>query len=665
MFCIFLLFVVGRVVARLYHVSISISVQPSCVDHDKIEPLWPLTHSLPRIGVLNSTTMSTPHSKPWKVFYYILGTHAPPRVIQIDPNRYVAYLVREIRRASGTRGDFCVELFKVDRKVFDNEPNEIEEEASKLLKDSKPGSLRTVYSVEEAFGGCEGEAYVVVRARRGLIARLNEEVSKLSEKQKAIYDLRETVASVARSRLSPSTSARLSTSRWNQQNTEPDAIYNGRPIDLLQPPIALWHPVFSKFRRLMSIPAETLEFSHGELDRARRFVVASSENYDDDHERCSQLSDNSPFARSGCFAERWMLDGEVTSDGGTSTSVNVPYAESVEVFSCFVEVRNEVGVGSLDPMMQAQCTYRAMCSSRQFKPIRMRSCCPCFLVAIAGAHIFVSGAVFSDRLVCEPLLDGSILLGPHFSSGTTDWGVSVGIQRIAHLVSTLEECISDVENHYQGLDLQLYSPVDQSPWAPHFRHFTTRKTRNVTLEYIERIPQEDTEKALFKAFATPETSSSSIVVVKFTAKYNADAHVRLAELGLAPRVWFCERVESVGGWYVVVMDYVESREVDAIGEYPGAVQALRRAVRVLHDEDLVFGDLREPNVLVTEDGASAMLVDFDWCGKVGEARYPNDINLDGISWHADVCLGGKMEKEHDRWCFRAMTGEEIESETSS
>lgn len=55
------------------------------------------------------------------------------------------------------------------------------------------------------------------------------------------------------------------------------------------------------------------------------------------------------------------------------------------------------------------------------------------------------------------------------------------------------------------------------------------------------------------------------------------------------------------------------------------VEALRRAIQKLHADDLVFGDLREPNVLVS--GQSVMLVDFDWCGKAGEARHPSDVNL--------------------------------------
>ena len=45
----------------------------------------------------------------------------------------------------------------------------------------------------------------------------------------------------------------------------------------------------------------------------------------------------------------------------------------------------------------------------------------------------------------------------------------------------------------------------------------------------------------------------------------------------------------------------------------------------------MFGDLRRPNTLVGND--AGMLVDFDWCGKSGEARYPPEINRDpSMGW---------------------------------
>lgn len=182
------------------------------------------------------------------------------------------------------------------------------------------------------------------------------------------------------------------------------------------------------------------------------------------------------------------------------------------------------------------------------------------------------------------------------------------------------------------------------------------------MKYIDRLAKEDTEKAVFKANMEDQSGTLTPVVVKFTPKYCRDAHALCADAGLAPKIWFCQRLDDVGGLYIVVMDYVNSCEDETIREYPGAVVALRQAVRLLHRNDLVFGDLREPNVLVTGKDEGMMLVDFDWCGREGEARYPCGINLDvdSIPWHEDVRRGGEIKKDHDKWLFKILTGEDLE-----
>jgi len=58
---------------------------------------------------------------------------------------------------------------------------------------------------------------------------------------------------------------------------------------------------------------------------------------------------------------------------------------------------------------------------------------------------------------------------------------------------------------------------------------------------------------------------------------------------------------------------------------------VKDAIDIIHSNQLVFGDLRRPNILVGND--IAMLVDFDWCGKSGEGRYPSEINRDSsMGW---------------------------------
>lgn len=111
-------------------------------------------------------------------------------------------------------------------------------------------------------------------------------------------------------------------------------------------------------------------------------------------------------------------------------------------------------------------------------------------------------------------------------------------------------------------------------------------------------------------------------------------------------MFFCERVEELDDRWVVVMEYVRTRHcVTEANNCKGQVKAhLRQAVKELHEIGLVHGDLRHVNVLITDEGA--MLVDFDWAGKVGHATYP--MNLDGdVERLRGVRGGGKIRMAHD------------------
>ncbi|KAH9932284.1 uncharacterized protein B0H18DRAFT_987416 [Fomitopsis serialis] len=174
-----------------------------------------------------------------------------------------------------------------------------------------------------------------------------------------------------------------------------------------------------------------------------------------------------------------------------------------------------------------------------------------------------------------------------------------------------------------------------------------------------RLDPDLSMKAVFVAEAKSKSETEK-VVVKFAYAYNGGAHELLANASppQAPKLRYCEYDSDVGMW-VVVMDYVEGRE-DPTGDLltePVHVDSLRVAVTMLHEHGLVFGDLRAPNILLVDD--RAVLIDFDWCGKAGEARYPGDILLDNISWHSEVRRGGLIDRAHDVYLFRLLTQQEL------
>ena len=245
--------------------------------------------------------------------------------------------------------------------------------------------------------------------------------------------------------------------------------------------------------------------------------------------------------------------------------------------------------------------------------------------------------------------------------------ISKRIYEIARLFSVLKDCLADLELYYSSLLPAPDSRTGDAASFPHFRKFTScLDNAEIELEYIERLDPCHPSKAVFKALARDLGGERSrTVIVKFTDTYVRNGHELLSARSFAPALWFCEKVESVGGSYVVVMDFVEGSSLDG-DDILGldAARVLEQAVKELHDNGLVFGDLRAPNVILLDSNPNSegtadphsgstlattlMLVDFDWCDEEGQARYPADINLDpDMGWHADVECGGRIRQEHD------------------
>jgi len=155
-----------------------------------------------------------------------------------------------------------------------------------------------------------------------------------------------------------------------------------------------------------------------------------------------------------------------------------------------------------------------------------------------------------------------------------------------------------------------------------------------------------------------------VVLVKFAAKYNQEAHRLLAGQNppLAPALYFCRRV--VGGMYMVIMEYIAKPRgwpIDSISSTrdllpPPVPEVVRRdvtkALGLLHKENFVFGDLREANLLyLPEDGGRVLLIDFDGVGLDGVGRYSACLNPEA---ELGVNRWQIMEKEHDNRNFERL-----------
>ena len=133
--------------------------------------------------------------------------------------------------------------------------------------------------------------------------------------------------------------------------------------------------------------------------------------------------------------------------------------------------------------------------------------------------------------------------------------------------------------------------------------------------------------------ASTDDASIKVVLVKFTARYSEVAHRLLAnhDPPLAPALYHCICV--IGGLYMVMMEYMSNTKTlhwfftPSPLPPPPSTEAVQRdltkALDLLHGRDLVFGDLRQLNILCSAEDNRAFLVDFDGAGKhEGDRYYP-------------------------------------------
>jgi hypothetical protein len=245
---------------------------------------------------------------------------------------------------------------------------------------------------------------------------------------------------------------------------------------------------------------------------------------------------------------------------------------------------------------------------------------------------------------------------------------SEAIIKLARIFKAISNSCSELEKYYQGVDtassnsrtLVMYpSPTCVSGTSLPlltYRHVISRAGRPTS----ELVDLGDVTSTIYGATLTEVTGDVGAggrqvkCVVKFTAQYSEDAHRCLANQGLAPPLYFCERV--VGGLYMVVMEHVEAESLWRLRLQhklipPIVLTKVEEALNILHNAGIVFGDLRDPNILfaASDDAASegrVFLVDFDWPGMDGEHRYPATLNREN-GYHSEVLPFGVMRKVHD------------------
>ena len=243
---------------------------------------------------------------------------------------------------------------------------------------------------------------------------------------------------------------------------------------------------------------------------------------------------------------------------------------------------------------------------------------PMLLVNVVGCHyIQVFGASWNGGEACiDPLCSPlSLLYVPRDPVG--------GVAKMARLLSAYCSTVSELQQYLLDPPMPIKGPY---------------YNLDGKLQDMKRM--KNGNKWMFEA----SYEGTTTVVVKFVRSYGREVHQLLAADKLAPQLY--DVTILCGGWQAVVMEKVGGTTALAKQEQlqEGTIRGFERAVRLMHQENYVHGDLRPPNIQVIDD--SVMILDFDWAGKIDTVRYPYALDVEN-NWHSEVQPGGLICKEHD------------------
>ncbi|QRV90209.1 WaaY domain-containing protein [Ceratobasidium sp. AG-Ba] len=359
------------------------------------------------------------------------------------------------------------------------------------------------------------------------------------------------------------------------QNASGQGVLNGRPFEKTGMPIGLYHPIFDAFT---SRARESTNSIPGDFyDKMDQLLISSQEMYEKEngrqHELDGILQDILGHKLHKVKFPGVQPDGVIhMGEGGTVMLV--------------MDIKNEIGSGNSDPTIQGAMSYAKYCADKMTSSLLSRCCCPVFILAIAGPWICVLGAVMLEQPVVEPLTN---LLWVANSPR-----LQTRFRRLSQTFWALASSISELKDYYLGLQPE----ISKARFDPYIQHYRSGN-KTVEFTYLEPMGGKNLLKTVFRA---QTKLSGEDIVVKFAETYNSRAHGLLAQNGLAPAILYDGTSDPYGprpsGLYMIVMEYVTGLDLALLNQdIPSCVKEdVQRAITLLHSENMVFGDLRRPNV---------------------------------------------------------------------
>ncbi|KAF5371783.1 hypothetical protein D9758_003387 [Tetrapyrgos nigripes] len=424
------------------------------------------------------------------------------------------------------------------------------------------------------------------------------------------------------------------------------SICAGRPVQYYGPLNALFDPHLATLSHKLD-NLETVELTSDMVDFAGRLFSMSANLCSAENQRQVPV---------------FELLREMFPGGSAKPGVYWPH-------SLIFELKNEKGSQG-NPQVQAAVDYiNIFCDNALSRHLWGRSNCPSVLLSLAGTELMISSVIFTDTVYLNTLYSEDL-------SGSFD--MDKRVVRLARALQALKETFVGLSKFYTGLKtnpdpaprggshlfpkpVRVEGPDDEVLLETLGLRFIKKLSRtgvqvvNAEEERAER--QANMTHAIYVATSSGRCSSIPVgeVVVKFAERYNVEAHNILANANLAPKLYY--HCAVLGGCTMIVMEHIQGKmalfwEIENRKMEKTVFQDIGRAINLLHENDIVFGDLRLPNIMVLQDNR-AVLVDFDWAAKQGEGRYPSMLSR-AIIWPQGVKEYGRMEKEHDVYMLNAL-----------
>ncbi|KAL3147719.1 hypothetical protein ABBQ32_002462 [Trebouxia sp. C0010 RCD-2024] len=292
---------------------------------------------------------------------------------------------------------------------------------------------------------------------------------------------------------------------------------------------------------------------------------------------------------------------------------------------------------------------------------------PALLLTVVGPTVRAFGLCVDATLtgICEPLSQAmDMLIIPHIPDAIT---------KLASLFHAMPDLVQALRAHYEEAAVETRKLIFMSPskeqlpyplWDPDkWTESCQLGARSHKLVYLARGPQQPLQ------------------LVKFTQQYGVEAHDAWARAGIVPEL-LAEPRQVAQRWQQISMEYLAPEKPDSSGWFtmrflmqsvakqaqhapesltlapdhlPQMFERAKHLVRSAHkvivsDSYAAHGDVRPDNIMVRVKDNAVMdlkLIDMDWAGVVGTARYPSLLNTKTIIWPQGVGPGQLLQQAHD------------------